>query len=113
MTETLVLPFGAAPVPSSDADVERRVTSLLASRSQASEVSAVSVPRLRSTAPTSRPSGVDATGVTVHDLGPGRFSSRTTMAFDTGVLLPRAVLASGISTFASGKYAAAQPREVG
>ena len=35
------------------------------------------------------------------------------MAFDTGVLLPSAVLASGISTFASGKYAAAQPRDVG
>ena len=30
-----------------------------------------------------------------------------------GVLLPSAVLASGTSTFASGKYAAAQPRDVG
>jgi len=33
--------------------------------------------------------------------------------FDAGVLLPSAVTSSGTSTFASGKYAAAQPRGVG
>ena len=34
-------------------------------------------------------------------------------AFETGVLLPIAVLASETSTFASGKYAAAHPLAVG
>jgi hypothetical protein len=35
------------------------------------------------------------------------------IAFDTGVLLPSAVLESETSTFASGKYAAAHPFDVG
>jgi len=68
MTETLVLPFGAAPVPSSDAEVERRATVLLASLAQpgvrgldgvrvAAELDGADIASLR----------VDATGVTVHD----------------------------------------------
>ena len=34
MTETRLLPFGAAPVPSSGAEVESRVTALLATLAQ-------------------------------------------------------------------------------
>ena len=34
MTETRLLPFGAAPVPASGAEVERRVTALLATLAQ-------------------------------------------------------------------------------
>ena len=40
-------------------------------------------------------------------------SSRITIDFEVGVLLPSAVLSSGTSAFASGKYAAAHPRAVG
>ena len=40
-------------------------------------------------------------------------STRTTTAFETGVLLISEALASGMSTFASGKYAAAHPLAVG
>ena len=68
MTETRLLPFGAAPVPSSGAEVERRVTALLATLAQpgvgglggvrvAAEVDGADLASLR----------VDASGVTVDD----------------------------------------------
>jgi hypothetical protein len=40
-------------------------------------------------------------------------SRRMMICFDVGVLEPSAVESSGTSTFASGKYAAAQPGAVG
>ena len=51
-----------------------------------------------------------------HRVMPGHAalrSSRITIDFEVGVLLPSAVLSSGTSAFASGKYAAAHPRAVG
>ena len=101
----------AAPIMATTAIVPRMTQSLTTSLfSELVDLARITVPASSTTSCSRTPR---ATSSASSDDYACTLSSRTTMAFETGVLLPIAALASGTSTFASGKYAAAQPRAVG